>query len=144
MTQQLEFEGSNVEKAAIAASEALNIPREKLQYQVISYGSTGIFGLVGTKKAKIRVILPKEKAKSDSDTADRVNEKKAALVSGSNEPDENYTSAQEENIVSPIENNDPETVGLNTLNQIANLISERTKGCAVPTACSESRLIGRS
>ena len=29
---------------------------------MISYGSTGIFGLVGTKKAKIKVILPQEES----------------------------------------------------------------------------------
>ena len=34
------------------------MPKEKLKYEVVSYGSTGIFGLVGTKKAKIRIVLP--------------------------------------------------------------------------------------
>jgi len=56
----LEFAGNNVEKAAAIASKKLDIPRDKLRYQVLSYGSTGIFGLVGTKKAKIKVILPVE------------------------------------------------------------------------------------
>ena len=58
MTQCFEFEGKNVKKAIHRASETLNIPKEKLDHEVISYGSTGIFGLVGTKKAKIRVTLP--------------------------------------------------------------------------------------
>lgn len=56
MTADLEFEGKNIEKAAKAASKKLEIPLEKLQYDVISYGSSGIFGLVGARKAKIRVL----------------------------------------------------------------------------------------
>ncbi len=55
-----EFEAKAVEKAVQKASEALNIPKDKLKYNVISYGSTGIFGLVGAKKAKICVTLPPE------------------------------------------------------------------------------------
>ena len=58
MSSSLEFEDKNVEMAVKKACEELNIPREELQHDVISYGSTGIFGLVGTKKARIRVILP--------------------------------------------------------------------------------------
>lgn len=58
MTSCLEFDGKNVEKAVEKACKELNISKEKLKYDVISYGSTGIFGLVGTKKAKIRVALP--------------------------------------------------------------------------------------
>ncbi len=60
MSSCLEFEGKVVEKAVQKASEALNIPTDKLQYNVVSYGSTGIFGLVGVKKAKICVTLPDE------------------------------------------------------------------------------------
>ncbi|MEW5908210.1 MAG: RNA-binding cell elongation regulator Jag/EloR [Thermodesulfobacteriota bacterium] len=57
MSSSLEFEGKSVEKAVEKACEAIKIPREKLKYDVISYGSTGIFGLVGSKKARIRVNL---------------------------------------------------------------------------------------
>lgn len=58
MSPRLEFEGKDVEKAFQKACEELKIPKEKLKYDVISYGATGIFGLVGIKKAKIRVTLP--------------------------------------------------------------------------------------
>jgi len=60
MSSSLEFEDKNVELAVKKACEELNIPKEKLRHDVISYGSTGIFGLVGTKKARIRVTVPKE------------------------------------------------------------------------------------
>ena len=59
MSPNLEFEDKNVEMAVEKACEELNIEKEKLKYDIISYGSSGIFGLVGSKKAKIRVVLPK-------------------------------------------------------------------------------------
>ena len=55
MSPCFEFEGKSVEKAVQKACDELNMPREELQHDVISYGSSGIFGLVGTKKARIRV-----------------------------------------------------------------------------------------
>ncbi|MFH0730837.1 MAG: RNA-binding cell elongation regulator Jag/EloR [Pseudomonadota bacterium] len=61
MAPEKTIEGKNVEEAVKIASETLNISVESLKYEVITYGSTGIFGLVGVKKAKIRVHLPEEK-----------------------------------------------------------------------------------
>jgi spoIIIJ-associated protein len=60
MSQQFEFIGKNVDKALEKASTELNMPIEKLRYDVVSYGSSGIFGLVGAKKAKIRVKNPND------------------------------------------------------------------------------------
>lgn len=54
----LEFEGKSVEKAVEAACAKLHIPKDRLKYQIISHGSSGIFGLVGAKKALIRVSAP--------------------------------------------------------------------------------------
>jgi spoIIIJ-associated protein len=58
MASTLEVEAKNVEQAITRASEQLDIARDKLKYDVISHGSTGIFGLGRSKKAKIRVVLP--------------------------------------------------------------------------------------
>lgn len=58
MSPVLEFESKSVEQAIQKASQTLNIPPNKLEHDVISYGSSGIFGLVGSKKAKIRVTVP--------------------------------------------------------------------------------------
>ena len=57
MKVPLEYEGRNLKKAIQNAAQTLNIDADKLKYEVISYGSSGIFGLVGTKKARIRVII---------------------------------------------------------------------------------------
>jgi spoIIIJ-associated protein len=58
MSKFREFVGKNVENALEAASQELKIPKERIIHDVISYGSSGIFGLVGVKKARIRVTLP--------------------------------------------------------------------------------------
>lgn len=58
MKSFLDFEEKNVERAIQKACEDLNVSREKLKYDIISHGSSGIFGLVGTKKALIRVFVP--------------------------------------------------------------------------------------
>ena len=57
MSKFFEFQGKNVEKAIERASDELNISADKMNYEVLTYGSTGIFGLVGTKKAKIKVFV---------------------------------------------------------------------------------------
>lgn len=61
------FEGSSIQQALANAAEALKVAPEQISYDVISYGSTGVFGLVGNKRAKIRVrssMRVKEKALS--------------------------------------------------------------------------------
>lgn len=57
MTEYTEYEGKSVEKALENASKELRKSVEELQYDVVSYGSSGIFGFVGVKKAKIRVKM---------------------------------------------------------------------------------------
>lgn len=61
MYNSYEFKGKNVEKAIENASEELNIAPDKIKYEVLTYGSTGIFGLVGVKKAVIKVIVEEKK-----------------------------------------------------------------------------------
>ncbi|TYT75258.1 protein jag [Desulfobotulus mexicanus] len=61
MNTTVEYEGKSVEDALENASRKLKLSKDKIHYDVISYGSTGIFGLVGVKKAKIRVNLSQGK-----------------------------------------------------------------------------------
>jgi spoIIIJ-associated protein len=65
MTSYIKFEGKNIEKAVKKACGKLKIDKEKLRYKVISYGSTGIFGLAGRKKAKINVLVPEDKTEKE-------------------------------------------------------------------------------
>jgi spoIIIJ-associated protein len=55
----LEFEEKTVEEAIAVACQKLSLPADKLEIEVLSRGSSGIFGIVGVKKARIRVT-PKE------------------------------------------------------------------------------------
>ena len=59
MTEYIEFEGKNVDDALAHAGSSLGCNIEELQYDIVSHGSSGIFGLVGVKKAKIRVMADK-------------------------------------------------------------------------------------
>jgi spoIIIJ-associated protein len=52
-----EFEGKTTEEALENASRELKMPQEELNFDIIEPGSAGIFGLVGGKRAKIKVIL---------------------------------------------------------------------------------------
>jgi len=52
-----EFEGKTTEDAIQNAARKLNLPVEELSIDVIEPGSAGIFGLVGGRKAKIKVTL---------------------------------------------------------------------------------------
>ena len=53
----LEFEGKSAEEAIEKASKELNLPVEELDIDIIEPGSAGIFGLVGTRKTRVRVNL---------------------------------------------------------------------------------------
>jgi len=55
--KEYEFEGKTTEEAMEEASRQLNLPVEELKFDILEPGSAGIFGLVGGKKAKIRVTV---------------------------------------------------------------------------------------
>lgn len=57
--QKQEFYGKEVTDAIRSACEALNVPQEMLDIEVLETGSTGIFGLI-RKKARIRVSLKQD------------------------------------------------------------------------------------
>ncbi len=72
MSSTQEFEGKAIEEALEKASRQLNVPVESIRYEVISYGSTGIFGIVGAKKARIRVVLNDTEETNASDIVSEV------------------------------------------------------------------------
>ena len=61
MSKSYEFKGKNVDQAIEKASDELSIPPEKIKHEVLAYGSSGIFGLVGVKKAKLKVFVEEER-----------------------------------------------------------------------------------
>jgi spoIIIJ-associated protein len=66
-----EYKGKNVAKAVQLACAELKLSQDEINYQVLSYGSSGIFGLAGAKKARILVDLPEnaEKTEVESEAA---------------------------------------------------------------------------
>ncbi|MCG8636725.1 MAG: Jag N-terminal domain-containing protein [Desulfobacterales bacterium] len=67
MKETQEFTGKDVSKAVDNACSALGLSKSDLNYEVISTGTSGIFGIVGRKDAKIKVTLPAEEASGDSE-----------------------------------------------------------------------------
>ncbi len=53
----LEIEGKTIDEAIDKACREFDVPREKLNIEILSEGSSGFLGLVGTKKAKIKASL---------------------------------------------------------------------------------------
>ncbi len=63
------FEGKTKEEAIEKACKELNLPKEELEIEVLEHGSSGIFGIVGGKKSKIKVRIKK---KEEEETAEDV------------------------------------------------------------------------
>ncbi|HRR40293.1 MAG TPA: RNA-binding cell elongation regulator Jag/EloR [Syntrophales bacterium] len=97
----LEVEGKNIDEAIQNACREFNVPREKLNIEILSEGSSGLLGLVGTKKARIRASLltfemgteaaketaeatpekPSEKTTETGDTAEKAREILTGILS---------------------------------------------------------------
>jgi spoIIIJ-associated protein len=135
MTASLEFIAKNADKAVEKASKELNIPKEDLKYEVLSHGSSGIFGLSGAKKAKIRVELPEDALPAEpkpeisefkSDPSDRFenSEPSEALNLG-----DNYSIAKEKQAGRQLYSfpEDPVDIGRHVLQRIIDSITTDAK-----------------
>ncbi len=69
MAPEYEFEGKTKEEALANACKELGLTEEEMETEVLSYGSSGIFGLVGVKRAKIRVAVPESVAPATAPAA---------------------------------------------------------------------------
>ena len=79
-----EFEGKTTEEAIQNAARELNLPVEELNIDVLEPGSAGIFGLVGGRKAKIKVTL-----KTPSELEEEEEEEEPEPGERQSEPQEN-------------------------------------------------------
>jgi len=122
MSPSLEFEEKNVEMAVKKACEKLNIPREKLKHDVISYGSTGIFGLVGTKKARIRVTVPPPPRASVSKDSDSEKNRDGFPDHAIDDVDSPIDGAPENKEIL-VSDDDPKEIGRDALQRIIDLIT---------------------
>ena len=122
MSHCVEFEDKNVEMAVKKACEELNIPREKLKHDVISYGSTGIFGLVGTKKARIRVTLPELSPKIVFETTDEEKQNESSYEKPIESVDQQIEISHDEGWDHRVAD-DPIDLGREALQKIIDLIT---------------------
>ena len=60
MSEFRTFTGKSVDEAMEEACRQLGVAREKLEIEILSGGSSGIFGLVGKKKAQVRARMREE------------------------------------------------------------------------------------
>jgi spoIIIJ-associated protein len=128
MSPWLEFEDKSVEKAVDKAAEQLNIPKEKLKHDVISYGSSGIFGLVGAKKAKIRVSAPpapSEKLLEEVATHGSGPDARAATTDIDDAAEPIHPTPEDEQV--PVFSKDPIELGKDVLQRIIDLITTDAK-----------------
>ena len=66
--QTFEFEGKTTDEAIENACRQLNLSRNELDIEIIEPGSAGIFGLVGGRKAKVKVTTTSEQPKPIEET----------------------------------------------------------------------------
>ncbi len=131
MSQLLEFEGKNVDQALEAASNVIGKPVEKLEYDVVSYGSSGIFGIVGAKKAKIRVKDGKPKRRLDT-PRQQAQELVRDAFQLDEAPREAISEPTPEHIEKAIE------IGEEALKRLVNFISD---GATISTQMEEQRIL---
>jgi len=62
-----ETEGKTVEEAIDRACQEFNLPEERLDIEILSNGSTGLFGLMGMRKAKIKASLKEITSENNED-----------------------------------------------------------------------------
>lgn len=109
MSPTLEIEGKNIDQAVQKACQQLNLSRKELKYDVLSYGSTGIFGLGRTRNARIRVrtkeesnaaaekasvtVLRNQTTEANTDAGNRQNSTEAQTFDESTKPVEPGNSA---------------------------------------------------
>ncbi|MGZ3648563.1 MAG: RNA-binding cell elongation regulator Jag/EloR [Syntrophales bacterium] len=91
----IEIEGKTIDEAIEKACSEFNVPREKLNIEIISDGATGFLGL-GSKKAKIKASIMSIDMVIDAPAAQsrKVAQKQPPVVSDSTEPSGPEVSAE--------------------------------------------------
>ena len=100
-----EFSAKNVDKAIENACDELNLSPDKIKYDILSHGSSGIFGLAGVKKAKIRVYLPEkpEESAKDNEVTIPKSEMEDGFSDEANKAPEKFHENSECDIIQPVE-----------------------------------------
>src|SRR5210317_2205542 len=80
LQKKMEFEGKDVADAISKACKSLNVSQEHLDIEVLTTGTSGIFGLC-RQKTRLRVVLKKEfREKAEKKTQKRQTKQKSEKV----------------------------------------------------------------
>lgn len=142
MSPFIEFEVKNVEGAVIKACEALNISKDQLKHEVVSFGATGIFGLVGFKKARICVTAPSlREAKSAEPPAEisaaAPSEASSSLPGDTPKGADFASILNADSALQPPSLNDFAALGRQTLQR---LVDSVTSGAEISMTCSSRQI----
>ncbi|NNL78334.1 MAG: KH domain-containing protein [Desulfobacterales bacterium] len=144
-----EFEGKNLDKAVKKACEELNQSPDDISYEVLSRGSSSIFGLAGAKKAKIRVNLPEKQLDTGSGT--QIEDHGTEIPAESEIVSKDHTFEHEIDDVPQIYSSEenPSELGRSVLQRIIDAITsdakisveENSEGIRLNVACSNAALL---
>jgi spoIIIJ-associated protein len=67
---EIEVEGKTVEEAITEGLKKLNVSRDNVEVKILNEGTSGLFGLMGTKPARVLLITKEGSAARASSTAD--------------------------------------------------------------------------
>jgi len=70
--KEIEAKGKTVEEAIENALEVLGVKREEVEISVLEEGSKGFFGILGSRQARVKVVLPDSPEKVISDFLNKV------------------------------------------------------------------------
>ena len=125
-----EYSAKNVNKAIENACAELNLSPDEIKYDILSHGSSGIFGLAGVKKAKIRVHLPEKpkepNTKNQPLTSD--SELKDEIYSEENKSPDQFFADDNRDVPQPVEfEENPLDLGRTVLQRIVDAITNDAK-----------------
>jgi spoIIIJ-associated protein len=132
-----EFEGKTTEEAINNASHELNIPAENLEFDIIEPGSAGIFGLVGTRKTKLRVTILKDTDDADEDDFDNIDQLDTLLEDRSEKPE----AVEEVEEIEEIVDNEYFDIARDALENILKLIPVDTTVTGKPSSNGKISLV---
>jgi spoIIIJ-associated protein len=130
MMSSFEYSAKNVNKAIENACAELNLSPDEIKYDILSHGSSGIFGLAGVKKAKIRVHLPEKpkepNTKNQPLTLD--SELKDEIYSEENKSPDQFFADDNRDVPQPVEfEENPLDLGRTVLQRIVDAITNDAK-----------------
>ncbi|MBW2215774.1 MAG: Jag N-terminal domain-containing protein [Deltaproteobacteria bacterium] len=121
-----EFRGKNADEAIANACRKLKLTRDGMEIEIIESGSAGIFGLVGGRKAKIKVIVPAKEIETAEAPEDDVAMESASEPEQATEPEpEQATEPEQQKTgqkVAPVSKGDGLAVAREALENILALI----------------------